>query len=227
MPPKKKPLLSGQCKQGWHEGLKPKDWRGNPAPCCHWEKCGCPCHVTMAAMQESAGVPRTFADNPEYKPDRGDFVLPDPLDRVDSTVLSSTGGTNDHPDTERPSRAIPDPVAGVSFAPTESGRRARGQLEYEVLAVCRRWLADEFDWPACYPKYIVEVIDKADPPSTGAVTAVFARWEKMGFAEYQHKPIAFLKFIDNNGTAEELSRAKASAKRSVKMARSNARRGVR
>lgn len=227
MAAKKKPVVSGFCKQGWHEGLKPKTWRGDPAPACHWEQCGCQCHVTMAAMQEAAGVPRTFADNPAYVPDRGHFVLPEPSIRGVSTGLSSTDDTEGHPDTERDARAVVDPVAGVSFAPTESGRRARGQLEYEVLAVCRRWLADEFDWPACYPKEIAEIIDKNEPPSTGAVSAVLARWERMGFAEYQHKPIAFLKFTNSNGTAEELSRAKAEAKRSVKMARSRARRGVR
>lgn len=227
MAAKKKPIVSGFCKQGWHEGLKPKTWKGDPAPACHWELCGCKCHVTMATMQEAAGVPRTFADNPAYIPDRGNFVLPEPLVVSDSTVLSNHSGTEGHADPQGPSRAIADPVAGVSFAPTESGRRARGQLEYEVLAVCRRWLADEFDWVACYPKFIVEVIDKNEPPSTGAVAAVFARWEKMGFAEYQHKPIAFLKFTNSNGTADELAKAKAQAKRSIKMARSRARRGVR
>jgi len=228
MPPKKKrTLLSGFCANGQHEGLKPKNWRGEPMPTCNFGPCTCSCHTTMDQMFAAADLPRVPVDNPEYRPDHGEFVLPSALDVTVPDVLSDDSGTESHADLERASRAIPDPVAGVSFTPTESGRRARGQLEYEVLAICRRWLEDEFDWPACYPKFMAEMIDKADPPSTGAITAVFQRWERMDFAEYQHKPIAFLKFTNSNGTAVELTQAKAVYKRSIKNARSRARRGIR
>ncbi len=239
-------FVTGFCNEygqpGQHEGTKPIQG-GKPAPTCKfWDSCPCKCHYDIDRMYEVLGQPRTGPVDDAYAPDMGHFVMPeDPIrDTVDA--LSSDIGVNGHP--------IPEGIVAVpygnggaarvaSLPPTPSGRRHRGQLEYEVLSVCERWLDDENTFGSknepgpdiCTPKWVAEIIadeQKIPTPSTGAIQAVWDRWEKLGIAIQAKKPARFLDWTgDFDGTEVMLDKRKISHKRQLKSAKSAAARGVR
>ena len=97
---------------------------------------------------------------------------------------------------------LPDAVPATivrAFNPTASGRAAPGELELWVKQHCDIWLVEAERFP-CTPAYLSEEIGKAQgikPPSVGAITAVFQRWVKIGFAEIGAKPARFLKYTDD------------------------------
>jgi len=87
-----------------------------------------------------------------------------------------------------------------SFDTTPTGRRAKGQLEYDVLKVCDEFTQNVYDWEHCTPRLVAErigVINATEAPSTGAVNAVWDRWEKLGFAEQAKKPSRFVRFTED------------------------------
>lgn len=80
-------------------------------------------------------------------------------------------------------------------------RRPRGYLALDVNNVLREFIASgstlpegEFLTPWKVARMIKEdhQIDKA--PSSGAVDAVFKRWDKIGYASFRQVPFAFLDF---------------------------------
>jgi hypothetical protein len=152
--------------------------------------------------------------------------------------LSSIEGVDTHPDHERapmvPQTAstVPSPVPSPtpprpSFTATPTGRRARGQLEYDVLRVCREYSENYYDWDACTPKLVAERIgiqNAIEPPSTGAINAVWDRWEKLQFAEQAKKPSRFVGFLGPSDDAT-LDRMKSKVKREKKRTQAEIKRG--
>lgn len=240
----KKSLISGFCANGWHEGTKPKSKKGQPFAICKcWQTCTCECHSKITDMYESLGLPREEAmQNPEYlevvRAERAQFVMPDPvLARYDG--LSNDGGGFPHDGDEEPATGLepgtlgtlddtpPVPVA-PRFAPTPTGRRARGQLEADVLKVCQEFVDEVYDWEICTPKLVAEQIGKRytiEPPSTGAVDAVWNRWETLEFAKRDHKPSRFVGFTGESSFVH-LESIKLAKKRAKKRGIAEQRRGI-
>jgi hypothetical protein len=81
----------------------------------------------------------------------------------------------------------------------------------------------------CSPKTVAEWIAeryKIPTPSSGAIGAVWNRWEKLKFATQAKKPNRFVAFI-GEGTLDELMRLKGSVRTAERAAKSAARRGYR
>lgn len=242
-------FCNGNGKPKQCEGTKPVDSTGSPMrTCMDWENCPCKCHSDITAMYEMAGIDREPPEqSAEYlaKVHAHDLETRLMLDEVyamtaRSRALSSIGGTDAHPADERPSTGTLDTQDGASasltsplpsrvvFTPTPTGRRARGQLEYDVLQVCREYSQGVYDWPACTPKAVADRIgsmNATEPPSTGAINAVWDRWEKINFAEQAKKPSRFVKFTGDS-TDMALDRIKGASKRAKKLAQAEQKRGV-
>jgi hypothetical protein len=139
------------------------------------------------------------------------------------------------PDAERPAAGqgdaatgAPAPVIQRTFAPTPTGIRAKGQLENEVLAVCNDFAKGVYDWSDCTPKLVSEEIARKkaiEPPSTGAINAVWDRWEKLGFALQGKKPSRFVAFCVD-GSLLTLEDMKLKAKRQRRLSQAESRRGA-
>jgi hypothetical protein len=241
----KKKLISGWCANGQHEGTKPRGKRsGLPFPVCTcWETCNCDCHTRITDMYLSLNLPREEAmQNPEYsewvRADNARFVLPDPVYAHIPNHFNPDGVSvplgDEEPSTGQQDSVL-DALAGHTiarseprFAPTPTGRRARGQLEYDVLTVCIEYANEEYDWELCTPKLVSERIGKKyaiEPPSTGAIDAVWNRWEALEFAVRDHKPSRFVRFR-MTASVEVLERIKAEKKRAKKRTIAEQRRGI-
>jgi hypothetical protein len=227
------PFKSGFCGNGWCEGIKAKDWRGNPAPTCKfWETCPCNCHDAVSMMFDMAGMERILMENSGYKVDRSQFWMPTDEDRAqwaaERSARSSGPGTSEPAVLESPAPGLVPASITRTFAPTPTGRAARGELETWVNTVCGIWLVEKYKWP-CTPLYISETIAKDEgikPPSTGAIAAVFTKWSDLGFADIQRKPLRFVSYTEA-GLRLGLEGMKAEARRKQAVNRSLQERGVR
>jgi hypothetical protein len=239
----KKKILSGFCANGLHEATQPKRGGQPMAICTCWETCGCQCHEKITSIYTSLNLPREPAEqNPEYvewaRAERSRFVMPDPI--IGAYAAHSTGdGTIPHGEDEgshtgQQDSAL-DPLAGGAtvsgvprFGPTPTGRRARGQLEADVLKVCQDFANNVFEWEICTPKLVAEEIGHRytiEPPSTGAIDAVWNRWEELGFAKRDKKPSRFVSF-EGDSSFVYLQSLKVGKKRAKKRAIAEQRRGI-
>lgn len=208
------------------EGTKPRS--GNlPLPTCSmWEKCPCSCHFNVDKLFEATGMERRLIPNPDYDPPHDEFVMPEyEIDPVGDVAATLRGGI-DHPEDQRPVTANVAPAATpLAQRRTDTGRAARGGLEAQVWDICHRVLQDG----SITPKIVADMIAEKygiPTPSTGAINAVWDRWEKLGFATQAKKPNRLTGFT-GEGTWEELSRMKAMSKHQKKDATSRAQRGYR
>lgn len=186
-------LKTGQCQAGFHEGKKPKDWRGNPVQSCKlWDSCPCDCHASITEMYKLADMERTWVDNPEYVKPESSFYLP--VFGVDYGNVESLAPvlTSDPVDLERPA-----PSTTRAYVPNPDGRAARGSLEDQVLEVCTEYMRNPPEDDLCTPQWISTQIAKklhVPPPSTGAINAIFVRFTKWNFAIIAEKPKRFQMF---------------------------------
>lgn len=81
------------------------------------------------------------------------------------------------------------------------GRKPRGWLAAAVEKVCQDFLTVKVkldEGKLLTPHRVAKIVQERDgseePPSTGAVSAVFKRWDDFGFATFNAKPFAFKKF---------------------------------
>ena len=214
-------ILSGYCSMGLCEGTKPKSASGKALRTCHWWlECPCKCHADIDEMFESMGMERKLMSNPEYSPDMGNFIMPDPFDETLEKPFVKKGGPIDTERVGTQGLNSDRILSGEVFAPTVSGRRAKGQLEYQVLEACNKAVVN---WPEeieITPKRIAEYIanrEGIEPPSTGAIDAVWNRWVKMKFAEKGSKPVRFLGFTGGDTqTIDELERVKYKYKQDTR-----------
>lgn len=207
--------MTGFCndinKKGCHEGTKPKSYTGKPMKTCpFWLECPCECHWNVDQLFKMTGQERREVPNPEYKPERSHFVMPEYASPLGLTPASSPDGAMDTPDDERPVATpyVPAP-APLAERRTDTGRAARGGLEAQVWEACSTLTLDPLT-----PKIIGEWIAnkyKIPTPSSGAINAVWDRWEKMEFCTQAKKPNRFTGFV-GEGTWDELQRKKVSGK---------------
>lgn len=210
---------TGFCESGWHEGDKPRSFSGKPAPSCkEFMKCPCDCHQNIWVMFEMTGRDRILVDNSDYRPERV-IVFVDEIKPVEmpATVSSIPGVPNHTPAAKSPAPGIVPPAAPRIFDPTPTGRSARGELEAWVREVTDIW-AVERD-VVCSPNYVSTEIGRRKgikAPSSGAVDAVFIRWEKLGFAVIEKKPTRFTGYTEDGvrlGLDVMKERARKAARR--------------
>lgn len=224
-------LVTGFCDSGWHEGTKATDWRGRPAGTCKFfQTCPCECHNEIGKLFELTGTERILVDSSGYVPDLGGFVMPDvgmddpSFIRADSDPASGLQEARDS--TASGLESVAGTPAPARFAPTPTGRAARGQLEWWVHEQVRIWTVEGYDF-ACTPVWISKEIGRdqgIDPPSVGAISAVFERWSNLGFAIIEKKPTRFAGLTED-GKTKGLDRMKAEAKRREKMHKAEMKRG--
>ena len=204
---------SGYCMIGWCEGSASQDSTGKYVRTCHlWQSCNCDCHVTIDKMFQIANAPRILFDNPKYIRPKSPFVLPGELS-------GDLFAIEDH-HTDTPVKSLSAPMVGSvrlpGYSETASGNRARGQLESEVLRVCQQFTRGQIEVEDLTPKLIALEIDEVEPPSVGAIGAVFDRWVKIGFANCETKPVRFISFTVD-GLLHGLDAMKETARRKAKM----------
>lgn len=97
---------------------------------------------------------------------------------------------------DRPGRLaapiVPIPAGPREFTPTPSGRAAKGELEENV----RKAIISVLGFPEITPNTLAFLIDPEDPPSVGAIHAVFRRWESKGLCTVHDKPFRFGEFTE-------------------------------
>jgi len=191
-------LKTGYCNDGWHEGEKKLSYAGNPVrSCLLWRVCPCECHAVYDRMFSEMGMERLVQDNSGYHVERT-FVMPERTIVTPVDVLSDNGGTDTQPRYESPAPGLVPAAMARTFAPTASGRAARGELEHDVKRAIDIFIIEQEEG-FCTPTWISEEIAKSKgilPPSTGAVSAVLDRWVAYGFAETAKKPSRFVRYTD-------------------------------
>lgn len=166
-----------------------------------------------------AEMPRQLVDNSGYAPDHSEFQMPTLEERIAMHPLSSGPSSNAPRLVESPAPDLVPATVERAYAPTASGRAAPGELESWVKRECDVWLVEDEGFP-CTPAYLAEQVGKTQgikPPSVGAITAIFNRWVKIGFAEVAAKPARFVKYTED-GIRLGLDGCKARAKRQRRMA---------
>lgn len=220
------PFKSGFCGSGFCEGTKPKAYGGIPAKTCTFiATCLCKCHDMMDKMFFMSEMERIVVENPEYQPPVRTFWLPSD----DPDFLISRATDTDTPVyVESPAPDLVPATVTRTFAPTPSGRAARGELELWVKQACDVWLIDQPGTP-CTPTYIAEDIAHDQgiiPPSVGAITSVFNRWSELGFAVIDKKPTRFTSYTPE-GVEKGLDLMKIEAKRKKKFQLADDKRNLR
>lgn len=218
---------TGFCGIGLCEGTKPHSASGVPMKTCPaYLTCPCDCHKALFKMFQMSEMPRLLVENPEYHPPHREFWMPSDDPNYGLTPLSSDEDTDTRLAVESPAPDIVPPSVGRSYAPTATGRAARGELESWVKEVCDVWLIEKYQM-LCTPAWISEEIadmQAIKPPSVGAISAVFERWVKLGFANIAKKPTRFLNYTEE-GKSLGLEALKIRAKRIKKRTQAEQRRG--
>lgn len=204
-----KARVSNICLEGYHENFAPRGfckgggWWMNKK----W-MCGCACH------RYARNLPPDADFDPPKDPPR------DPLKPTLSEELRAWAEQND---AKRTIASAPRRPKVEADQISDSGRRARGALELQVLDLCMRYTQDEIEWdededPFLTPSIISDEIAHlygCTAPSTGAIGAVFDRWESWGLAYFATKPVRFLMFapvVDELGFEAARERMKNRAK---------------
>lgn len=174
------------------EGTKPRSYSGKPMKTCPFpsDSCSCKCHKDLDMMFEMAGMERIIQENPEYQPDPRIAEIAECLRQIREEQYTKQIDKIVERRIESIAPGELPPSVVREFGDTETGRRQRGQLDDEVKKATDMWVMLKATQP-CTPQWVAEMIDAEDPPSTGAVNAVFVRWQEIGFAVIEKKPTRF------------------------------------
>jgi hypothetical protein len=186
--------------------------------------CTCQCHVQLNQMFEMTGLERIPVDNPEYHPVKSPFWMPTPED----LILARAQRTAAEPvviENKVPGVVPPTAVVQRETDDTPSGRRRQGALEDEVKRICDYQVLGLYVGIDLTPRFIAEQIDPEEPPSVGAISAVFERWVAIGFAKVEKKPTRFVGYTPD-GIDKGLHVLREQAKRSKKQRQSAQMRGI-
>ena len=224
------PFKTGLCAVGACEGIKKLSASGRPMKPCHfWKFCACSCHEVFDMMFSMSEMDRVFVDNSGWSPEHSEFKMPTYEERAAAQVAARAGVTEiSAVIIESP---IPDLIPNTykhTFQSTPTGRAARGELESWVREFCDEYLVEKYA-DICSPMFVAEGIGKAkgiNPPSSGAVDAVFKRWMAIGFALIAPKPTRFIGYTPD-GVKLGLEAMKLRARDASKSKQSLADRGIR
>lgn len=177
--------VSQLCVGGRHEGFVQSGackgafgWAGKT----HYCRCACHCYIRE--------VPPGTDFEPPPPPER------DPLKPTLAEELRAWGRRNEeaiglYRPTERPTERVTDDTI------TDSGRRARGALELQVLRIAQEYEAgniefDDNEDPWLTPQTISDLIKDTygvAAPSTGAIRNILVKWGEMSFAVVKEHPL--------------------------------------
>lgn len=164
----------------------------------------------------------------DFPTETGDYETPadEPTPEV-----GSEGPTGDEPVAEPTEDAAEAPAEdeAPTAEPTEAKatRAPRTDLEPDVKAITDAFVTEEITVEGdLTPHKVAKLVGErraaaggdGKAPSSGAVSAVFERWEKYNFAVIQAKPYAFLDYTDE-GRTHGLSAMKAKHREALKAAK--------
>lgn len=173
--------ITGWCSSGSHEGTPAVSPSGKTFPDCRWpELCACECHVRLKKMRALANI-----EEPVRAPAS---LVPDPAKLAALGIVSRPADVSD-------GTTLEIGAAAKAFKPTPSGRRSKGELEYHVWDACTAWIADPCDVEYLTPAVVAQLVNPNEPPSAGAVDAVFRRWQSLTIALIARKPTRFVGFM--------------------------------
>lgn len=188
-------LKTGYCSAGNHDGCKARTvtpWFGKI-----W-LCPCTCHEPTTKEEKMIASAIEMGINPAdlglEVPSNAPVVV-----RTQSPLLPPLPpviGNKENRKTEVLPVIPPDDE--VNFNST-AGRAAKGELEYRVKRVCDEFVSGALvtEKGVLTPVIIADRINPDNPPSSGAIGAVFDRWQAMGFAETARKPVRFIRYTDD------------------------------
>jgi hypothetical protein len=176
-------------------------------------------------MFQMSEMERMLVDNSTFKPERPTFWMPNPVDLAASRISSNDGAASAPTIIESPAPDLVPATMARTFAPTATGRAAKGELEAQVKEACDVWLIDHPTMPQrqarpCTPPWVSEEIGHKygiKNPSVGAIDAVWKRWALIGFAVIEKKPTRFVKYTEEGirltleGCKERARRQKRSS----------------
>jgi len=178
--------LTGFCSIGQHEGTRPRGYNDKPLKTCYfWQECSCDCHIQITKMFEMTGQERIPVDNPEYIVPKRTFWIPSDDPDYGISALAAPEITPE---------GVSATVIAKEVSVTPTGRTSRGGLESWVQRECLAWLVDrdpEYGLPVRIISEEIGRVEAINPPSQGAIAAVFDRWVKYGYALFADKPRRF------------------------------------
>lgn len=221
------PYVTGFCNVGAHEGASARaaDGKTMLTNCRHkyyiqgkYYTCECSCHAIFRQLEEMTGMKVVQQVIPEPL-----FLQTEPavtgLERsgVVGALMADHDARDAAPSLLGPVIAAPDMrrtfigpprgrTAAEQFERTDSGERARGQLEAEVAEAMWKWFQGRTDpFPEGLPKFTPDAARlaiKTEPtPSQGAVRSVFLRWETQAWVVLGQKPFCVLNPTERGLTA--------------------------
>lgn len=206
--------------------------------------CGCGCHAQITEMYETAGLPREWPttqwsdEDMKLRRELGevfDYDLlreciddarrrtvleldeeatePVPTLSQREVVTTLDGVLPPHPHVEDPKRR-------------DAGYRPRNQLLFDVKIAVDTWvLGAHPQFEVLNTSSIALLVNPQMPPSTGAITNILRRWERVGFANIGEGPLRFLSYtragIEHGFDMLESSYKAASAKKSEELGRAH------
>lgn len=178
---------TGFCSSGFCFGTKKYSPSGVLHKTCQWKYeyrgkaivCQCSCHAEFQEMLDM--ITQMAAEN------GGDaaWAMPTIPELQKPPVV-----IDDRP---RPTPLTLRPL-DLPFQPTPTGRAARGELEENVRRVVKTL---HLNFPeGMTTDNIGAMIDRQNPPSTGAVHAVITRWESQGFCTTERRPFRIVSITE-------------------------------
>lgn len=193
---------TGWCISGCHQGVVKKSPSGKEFPSCGGGGCTCYCHSAlddiMAAIASTASETGVSVPMPPAAPIAPVVTPPMQKEPAPATMDPGTGVPTrpgdiieDHPvNVSSPPPRLGPPQVAVPLATVTrlpNGRRPKGSLEPEIEDFIRNHrLVGELTPMA---------VGAAIEASPGAVSAVWARWERDGKCELGKKPARFVRFL--------------------------------
>ncbi|MFD5451633.1 MULTISPECIES: hypothetical protein [Streptomyces] len=175
--------------------------------------CDHDCHKAITEMYDTAGLPREWptsqwtAGDEKLRRESGEIYDPKILEEcIDASRRRSILVLDEDAMTPAPTlaeRAEPQPVGGVlpphphveDPRKREAGYRPRNQLLYDVKIAVDMWVIGGFpEIEVLNTSAIASLVNEKMPPSTGAITNILRRWERVGFANIGEKPLRFLSY---------------------------------
>jgi len=220
---------TGFCSNGFCEGKSVKSTLTGKAMkhCADWRTCGCTCHVEIDKLFIMTRNPRTFKDMSGYEPPISHYQMPTLEERA-AMHAAQKNGAKEVEVIESPNPDLIPVTIKREFNETNTGRQGRGQLEYRVKEFCDAHLLAKSS-ADCTPKHVAQGIAEKygiDPPSQGAVDAVFKRWDALGFAMIAKRPTRFIGYTPN-GVKMGLDAMKLAAKQKERSSAAEASRTLR
>jgi hypothetical protein len=215
-PGTKYPYVTQFCANGGHQGQKVLSFRGSLMPSCrgtyeiwpHKVSCTCWCHALHGNVEAMILVPaidmgadalavgaavtdgaRAVESTPTEPEDIGFNPNEGPFDRLLNNVAMPLGPRVRNLVLTHLGREVTDEMKNELYV-----TRKRGELDSNVEAICRLWLARSIPWELLTTDVIALLVDVDNPPSAGAVHAVLSRWDNANLAIIEKNPMRFVCF---------------------------------